>query len=165
MLYQCILSLNSPICNLTDFIWVKFRPFLPIKSIEKAHNVNWMSEINEGISYITFVSKIYWEIEKVKNSLMMFINEVEHHFLMILVWNVLDHQSCSFIFVLQNFLNVKNKIFRVFRPLLSSSESWFHISSSLMFPVKFFVVSSWRAVLPFLFVRLWFILMWFLIFL
>lgn len=85
-------TLYSSIVDLAYFLRVKSGPFLIIEGFVKCFYVLHAHKIDESITNIAFVEKIYWQIKKVKFILELFINGGQHLLLGILVGDVSYHQ-------------------------------------------------------------------------
>ena len=84
-------------------VWFEFRPFLTIEFLIEAYNEQWVDKIDKGIADVALVSEIYGQIEEIKKIFMFFIEISQHHLLVVLIGDVLNHQSCPLIRPIQNF--------------------------------------------------------------
>lgn len=66
MLFQIFLTLYSAILQLANLFTLENWPFLILILIEEVKNEYWMSEVDEGIPYITMINVVYWQVEKVE---------------------------------------------------------------------------------------------------
>jgi len=57
--------LDTAVSNLTNFIAIKFFPFLIIKLLEKLVDIYRVYEVDEGIAHVAPVLEVDWEVKEV----------------------------------------------------------------------------------------------------
>ena len=74
---------------------------------------------------------------------MCLIQKLDHHFLVILIWDILYHQSRSLVFPFDKTLHINHKIIGILMSLFPACQSGLHIA--LVFKtslVKILIISS-----------------------
>jgi len=81
------LTLNASIRNITDLITVKYLPVLTIVLMMKRSDVSVINKVHKGISSITLVLEVDWQIEEVHlvRSMTSFCKFVQEHLLSVSV--------------------------------------------------------------------------------
>lgn len=64
---------------------------LPIQIFIQAHHKHRVAHIDEGVTHITIILQVNWQVEEIVAAGVRLINPIQQHLLGILVWNILDH--------------------------------------------------------------------------
>lgn len=135
MFNKSSLSLNSPIAELTNLLRVELWPSVSIELQIEANQKDGMGEVNEGISHIALVSEINGQIEEIKLTFMVLIQIGEEHFLVVLIRNILDHESCPFVSSSMNGFEINREAGRITDSLLTPGEARLHVASAVKFAI------------------------------
>lgn len=92
------LPLDSAVLKITDLLRVVVGPSLSIIISVEVENISCVEEVDEGVSDVTVVSIVNWQVEEVKPVLMPSIDLSEHLLHVVLIRDVLDHDRCSMVF-------------------------------------------------------------------
>lgn len=86
-------SLNPGIIDSAYFFRVESFPLLSVELLVELFNLLYVNKINESIPDVALVDQIDRKIEKVKLSTEVFIDQLKHLLLRILVRDIPDHQG------------------------------------------------------------------------
>lgn len=127
MFLQWSKTLDSGIGDLTNLFRVEMMPSLAMKLQVKALQMLLVTEIDESITNIAFVSEINRQIQEIVLSIVRLIKRVTQHLLSILVRDVLDHQASSIVYSQLFDTHFKlRSLFLSVMSLLDTSLPWLH---------------------------------------
>lgn len=129
MLFAFFLSLDPRIVNLTNFFTVEFFPFLSVKFFDEFLNLFKRDKINESITNIAIIVKVYRQVEKIKLVSKASIYQTQHLLFRIFVRYVSNHKGHPSLRL--NLAKLDSVFFVIFNPILLSLLLGSDISFSL----------------------------------
>ena len=90
--------LDSGVADVADFLTVESFPLPLVESGHERHDKLGLHHVDEGISHVALIFEVDGKIKEVILAAELLVYCLEQHLLCILVGNVLDHQSCPWIF-------------------------------------------------------------------
>lgn len=94
MIHEISSTLDPRIGQLTYLFTIESIPSSTIELLVKIKDELGVDEVHKGISDITRVVMIDWQIQKVHLHSMVFADLLEQHLLRVFVGDVTDHESC-----------------------------------------------------------------------
>jgi len=98
---EVLFALDSAISDFADFLWVESLPWLSIEVLIKRNNEERVNKVDKGISDITVVLQVNWEVKEIIAAGMELINLLKEHLLGVLVGDVSNHDRCARILSMQ----------------------------------------------------------------
>ena len=94
MLLTLLPPLQPGITQVTNLLTVKHRPLFTMKNIKKVLNKFNLFEVDKSITNIALKLEVNRKIKEIKLSFEFLVNQLQHQFLIVFVWYVLNH-NCS----------------------------------------------------------------------